>query len=123
MERLWFEVPTMNCEDARLGMRQAARDLASGDLPASDEWALYIGKIQRGSSDAFRTAAWMRGYLLIALLKRRIDRATADKIARSLMRQHYVIDWFPSNWEREARVRFPKVNDLVRAALRYSVGS
>lgn len=117
-----FDNPNMDCEDAKLGMRQAARDLKSEELPNIENWALYPARINRHSAQAFRTAAWMRGYLLIALLKQRLDRRAADRVARTLMRDHYVIDWFPESWLTEATVRYPKVNDLVRAALRYQLG-
>jgi hypothetical protein len=115
-----FDVPNMDSEDAKLGMRQAARDLKNGKLPTNQ--FLFPSRINAFLDQAIFPSAWMRGYLLIAFREGLLDRQAADWVARLLKRDHYLIDRLPDCWLKESVVKFPKATDLTRAALRYQTG-
>ena len=88
---------------ARAGMKQAAVDLKSGRLLSDGRLGSYLGLIQQRCWFSLRPSAWVRGYLLIAMLAERLDRQTADRVCRVLKQPHWEIDHFPGKWLKRAR--------------------
>jgi hypothetical protein len=119
--RYFDDFENMNSPWAHDGMRQAAVDCVSGQLPSHARPAIYLRLIQEHCWRSLRPSAWVRGYLLIALKTNRLDLKTADYVCRTLMQPHWEIDHFPRNWIRRA-MREPKlwISPLLGAlAMRY----
>jgi hypothetical protein len=93
----------MDSSWARDGMTQAAMDCVSGRLPSHAQFANCLQLIQQGCWFSLRPSAWVRGYLLIALMTDRIDLVMADKVCRMLKQPHWEIDHYPRKWLTRAQ--------------------
>lgn len=92
----------MDSQWAHDGMAQAAMDYVSGRLPSDAQFTNCLQLIQAHCWSSLRPSAWVRGYLLIALMTDHIEMATADKVCRILKQPHWEIAHFPRKWRIRA---------------------